>query len=131
MSTRMATRSTMRASLTMIDDSIAAPASGMATFVSGDVTYVHSPRGGVFAQSLAVKIPRDVIAPQIAGRSPPPESAASASIILFAIRLNVASGGTPKNDSIPSVSVFGFPTLRKISRNADDQIAALSYSLPA
>ena len=112
-----------------IDDSMGAPASGMSIGAAGDVKNVHSPRGAA-KHSLVARMPRDVIAEQMADAFAPPLSAASASIIFCATNLNAGNGGIPKSDSITSVSVARLLIFRKISRNADDQIAALSYSLP-
>ena len=129
MSTCTATRSTARGSPIAIDDSIGAPASGIAIGASCDGNIVHSPRGAAM-HSPAPRMPRDVMALQIVENSAPPRSTMSASIIFCATSLNVGSGGMPKHDSITSVSVVCLPAFRKISRSAEDQISEFSYSTP-
>src|SRR5437867_1053812 len=101
----------------MIDDVSGVASSGIGVTLIGAAHAVYSPR--ILApQSLAERIPRELIAEQIVGTSAPARNARSASIILRATSANDGDGGNPKSASITIVSVVFFPIARKISRNA-------------
>ena len=81
-------------------------------------------------QSLLPRIPRFVIAAQIAGTSAPPLSARSADRSFCAISWYVGPIGTPKVASRTIRSVVRLPAVMKISRSADDQISPFLCSVP-